>query len=79
MKGTGLGTDLGVTADIAIGCDGRDLRHGRPQVSWTHNAGLGHAQAEDKIVPPQGHQVVPSTCRACFLGIKRVSAKFEKQ
>lgn len=51
-------TRLVVTAAAVLTSRGHDLWSGGTQMARAHDARLGHAEAQDQVVPPQSHVVV---------------------
>lgn len=58
-----------VVGDAAVRRGGHNLRCGRSEVSRRHDAGLGHPETQDEVVPPQRHGVVAGAGRAGLLRV----------
>ena len=68
--------DAAATAAAVSRADCRgDIGRGGSQVAGAHDAGLGHAEAQDQVVPPQCHVAVAAPRRAGLLGVHRVAGR----
>ena len=72
-----VGTHFVVVAAAAITGRGHDLRRGGSEVARAHNARLGHPEAQDQVVPPQGDVAVTRTCGARLFSVRWVAGKIQ--
>lgn len=72
---TTWGMYLVIICDAAIRSSSHNLRGGGPQVTWAHDTRLGYTQAQNQVVPPQGHVAISGPGCACLFGIHWTTAR----